>query len=182
MKPSPLQLEEVFYPALSFEANPGATNARGTIPAEVTAFVHYHEDGRHYAFLNLSQENEKEEYTYKFEIDAFAIFSFDLERAKDAYKTNLPVAIAVNVARLLYGGARELLATVTARGPNGSATLDSAVIEPEDVQLRSDIKPEQLTAKLFGDTDKTSEKHGKRSPKGVTKKTATSSRKKVRTI
>lgn len=157
MKPSPLQLKWVTYPAASFEADDDFSgDSSEPIAATVEASVEYDLDGSHVAYVTIANDPEKAS-PYKFSIFAMAQFSFDLERAKENYKPKhvgiLPPIIAVNVCRILYAGARDLLATFTARAPYQSAILDSVLLEPTDVQIKSEVPPKEIIQKLFGATE-----------------------------
>lgn len=156
MKPSPLQLKWVTYPAASFEAEDAFEgDTSQPIAATVDASVEYDLDGEHLAYVTITNDPERPS-PYKFSIFAMAQFSFDLERARDNYKPKhasvLPPIIAVNVCRILYAGARDMLSTFTARAPYQSAILDSVLLEPTDVRIRSEVAPAEILARLFGAT------------------------------
>lgn len=155
MKASPLQLDWVSYPALQFQAHqPGEQAAaipNGVIPTRVQARVIYYADGHHGAELHL--ESAAEEALYTFSVHVAATFRFDLQRALAAYRCTpqaLPGFVAANIVRVLYSGARELLATTTARGPHGPALIESVLIEPSDVSIGSMEPIELVMQKAFG--------------------------------
>ncbi|MCL6619947.1 MAG: hypothetical protein K6T33_09185 [Thermomonas hydrothermalis] len=155
MKASPLQLDWVSYPALQFEAHQlgeqAAATAGGAIPTNVQARVTYYSDGRHGAELRL--ESAAEEAPYTFAVHVAATFRFDLQRALEAYRCTpqaLPGFVAANIVRVLYSGARELLATATARGPHGPALIESVLIEPADVSIGSMEPIDLVMQKAFG--------------------------------
>lgn len=153
MKPSPLQLKWVSYPALRFEAKPADGTA--VIPTRVKARVIYFKDGNHGADLWL-ESAEVEDCAYEFSVHAVATFGFDLERAKEAYKSTslaLSRVVATNLVRVLYSGARELLATATARAPHGAAMIESVLIEPADVQIGSEDSMAEILRAVFGVDD-----------------------------
>lgn len=155
MKPSPLQLEWVSYPALRFEAKPA--DGKTLIPARVRARVSYYKDGNHGADLWL-ESAEADGCAYEFSVHAVATFGFDLERAKDAYKCTavaLSKVVATNLIRVLYSGARELLATTTARAPHGAAMIESVLIEPADVQIGSEDPMVEILRTVFGVDEET---------------------------
>ncbi|MBB3274284.1 MULTISPECIES: hypothetical protein [unclassified Pseudoxanthomonas] len=157
MKPSPLQLKWVTYPSASFESDDAFDGEPSEpIAATVEASVEYDLDGAHVAYVTIANDPEKKS-PYKFSIFAMAQFSFDLERARENYKPKhvgvLPPIIAVNVCRILYAGARDLLATFTARAPYQSAILDSILLEPTDVKIKSDASPAEIIRQLFGATE-----------------------------
>ena len=154
MKPSPLQLEWLVYPAASFRAKPADPGVDGATPIKVTAQVTYHLDAPHSIELSLSSDDDQASSTpYTFAIEAVAAFTFDLVQARTAYKNvpaaALPQVIAVNVARIVYSAARELLATFTARAPYGSVLVESVLIGPEDVEIASVDSQKKVMQKLF---------------------------------
>jgi preprotein translocase subunit SecB len=160
MKTSPLQLKWVTYPTVSYETVEDFESERNpAIPAEVEADVSYSLQGDHLAFLKISNEGESAiSVPYRFSVTVVAAFSFDLEIARREYNpkaaSGLPPILAVNVARILYAGAREQLAMVTARAPHGPAMLDSVMLEPSDVTIRSPgAEPEVVLRHVFGATD-----------------------------
>ncbi len=154
MKPSPLQLEWLVYPAASFRARPTDAGIDGAIPVKVTAHVTYHLNAPHSIELSLSSDDDQAPAApYVFEIEAVAAFTFELAQARAAYSSvpaaALPRVLAVNVARIVYSAARELLATFTARAPYGSVLVESVLIGPEDVKVTSVESQEKVLQELF---------------------------------
>jgi len=136
MKPSPLQLESPTYPILSVRSVPDNDKklSKGPLPIDVSTTVLYDSDGTHFAYLSIEQNDDT--FPYLIEIDVFASFSVDVEGCRQAYKTAFnPQVVAVNIARILYSGAREMLGLLTSRGPHGGANLPSVMIEPNDVNI-----------------------------------------------
>lgn len=154
MKPSPLQLKWVTYPAASYDI---VEDYEGSgvvaIPAVVEASIRFSMEGDHLAYLKVSSAPDGVSVPYSFEITVVAAWSFDLVQARSEYKPrhiqSLPPMLAVNVARILYSGAREFLAILTSRGTYGAATLDSLLLEPQDVRITSDESPEVILKNLF---------------------------------
>lgn len=160
MKPSPLQLKWVTYPSASYETVEDFEAERNpAIPADVEADVNYSLQGEHLAFLRISSSDSSTvSLPYRFSVTVVASFSFDLEIARREYtpKTAAGLApiLAVNVARILYAGAREQLAMMTARAPHGPAMLDSIMLEPRDVKIHSPgAKPDVVLQHVFGASD-----------------------------
>lgn len=153
MKPSPLQLEWLIYPAAAFRA---LATARVDVvqPVKVTAEVAYHLDQAHSVEITVSSDDDVQDAAYTFAIEAVAAFRFDLALARAAYRNTppqaLPRVIAVNVARIVYSATRELLATFTARAPHGSVLVESVLIGPEDVKIVSVESQEKMLRELFG--------------------------------
>lgn len=141
MKQSPLQLEGPEYPLVSVRAIPGIDGARldAHLPVSVKAGVAYEGDGDHFAFLSIEQPDES--YPYVVDIQAVSIFRMDAVLCKEMYQNAFnPGTVAVNVARILYSSAREMLAFVTARGPYGAADLQSVIIEMSDLDIQFEDK------------------------------------------
>lgn len=154
MKPSPLQLEPPTYPILSVRSVPDNDKklSKGPLPIDVSATVLYDSDGTHFAYLSIEQKDDT--FPYLVEIDAFASFSIDVDGCRQAYKTAFnPEVVAVNIVRILYSGAREMLGLLTSRGPHGGANLPSVMIEPSDVNIEFERdKLDVILAKSFGFT------------------------------
>lgn len=154
MKISPLQLERPEYPEVSVRANPRVDEklVDEPLPIKVEAGVSFEADGRHFVYISIRQEDEN--FPYVVRLNAFSIFTFDPEGCRAAYKSAFnPGVIGANVARMLFSGARELLAFVTSRAPWGSASLPSLMIEPSDVELQfEDGKLPEILENHFGFT------------------------------
>lgn len=151
MKTSHLQLEWVRYPQASYKAIPSDQDDFPPAKTKIEARVNYDLDGSHFAWLKLSSGDEPTR-GYDFELEAVATFRFDLEIAANAYKAsneNLPRILAVNIVRMLYASAREMLAVLTARAPYGSVVIEGVLIEPDDVTIGSEVKPEIVLRELF---------------------------------
>lgn len=159
MEQSPLRLEWLVYPSAAFKfmsqgADVGVVDS--VVPADLDASVVYSIDGKHTAELKLSSgEGSSSCGAYKFSVDAVALFSVDIDRAKELYlkdgkdPESLPVTVAVNIARILYSSARELLASFSARGPYGSVMVDSVLIGPKDVRIASSVPRDEILRKVF---------------------------------
>lgn len=155
MKQSPLQLKWVSYPAASYEHldgySPSEEDAVSLV--KIKSDITWDTDGDHMASLSLESEESEANVPYRFAVSVAAVFSFDIDVATKAYNPasaiELPSIISVNVARLLYSGAREHLAMMTARGPYGPAQLQSVLIEPSDLNISSTVKPSQILREIF---------------------------------
>lgn len=183
MKSSPLLLKWITYPAASYEAMDdyrGGMDAVAPVTLE-TVQISFFEDGEHMALLKLSSDHSSRPLPYKFAITAVASFSIDGEVAKKEYKTpfpdRLPSITAVNVARVLYSGAREYIAMVTSRATFGATMLESRLLEPSDVAISSDCSPEDIMKKVFLLTDEELRAAEERLPKK-----AASEQKPVKTV
>lgn len=157
MKKSPLQLKTIFYPTVSYKAIADSTVEYDgkPIPADMDVSVIYHDDGEHFAFMCLKQENKEREYVYEFRVDAFTAFNIDKELIDETYPPGLaPPLLAANVARILYTSSREMLATATCRAPYGCVGIEAMVIEPEDVevQLAGEGSAKDIIHAIFGES------------------------------
>jgi Preprotein translocase subunit SecB. len=154
MKSSPLQLEWVTYPKLSFEANSSYEgDSSASMPIECSADVSYARDGHHVAELSVRNEpTSKEQQPFFFEVSVFARFSMDVDGARATYNNSqaFPRIAAVNVARILLSSARDLLSTVTARSPYGSAMIESVLLEPGDVKVGYEGDGTSFKKEIFG--------------------------------
>lgn len=151
MKKSPFQLQQPEFPTIEIRAHHIDQSRVGEeLPVAVDGLVTYDIDGNHFAALTIMQASE--EYAYSFKIQLFSVFRLDIELAKETYGKGInPGVIAVNIARILYSGAREMLAVVSSRGPYGPALLPTLLIEPPDVSLEfGEGKHKEILAKHFG--------------------------------
>lgn len=159
MEQSPLRLEWLVYPSASFKARSHDEDCEITdniVPADVISSVVYNPDGKHTAELKIwSREETSAESLYEFSVEAVALFTVDIDRAKKIYLSDgkkadgLPVTVAVNVARILYSSAREFLATFSARGPFGGMLVESVLIGPDDVEIGSTVPKEEILRDVF---------------------------------
>lgn len=152
MKSSPLQLKWVNYPSASYETVEDFDGGDVITPTKVHAEVGYSLDGDHVALIRISSDNDAKVVPYRFSVAAIAVFNFDLAIALAEYKVpakSLPPVIAVNVARILFAGAREHIAMMTARATFGSTVLESVLLEPKDVKIGSEATPEEILRKVF---------------------------------
>lgn len=160
MKLSPLQLDPPEYPVIVARATPNVDEAlhKSPLPIKVTARVLYDSSGEHFAYLSIEQKDEA--HPYVLQIDAFASFRVDADGCREAYKSAFnPEVVAVNVARVLFSGARELLAVVTSRGPYGTALLPTVLLDGSDVEIGfEEGKLEEILTASFGVTAEVIEK------------------------
>lgn len=167
MKPSPLLLKWISYPRLSFEAK--LTDGDEPVRTRINATVSYFADGNHGAELHL-ESVEAEGAGYTFSVDVVAMFGIDVNRALETYRCSrkaLPGVVSVNIARVLYSGARELLAMATARAPHGAVMIESVLVEPADVKIGSKEAVDVILREVFGVEDE--EQADESKPKKVRK-------------
>lgn len=155
MKTSPLQLDTPEYPVVEVRAHPHDDDdiLLKELPVNVECFIIFDGEGNHFAMVAIKQSDPA--YAYTFDIKVFSSFRIDVAACKENYKSSFnPAVIAVNVARILYSGARELLATVSCRAPHGAAILPSVMIEPKDVDITfEDDKRDYILREYFCFTD-----------------------------
>lgn len=136
MRPSPLQLEGYLVTELSFKAQPDfeydLENPLTTVmPSDLTVQVALaaHQDDRLRRNCDLTIEladatGNKSPYIFRTVFTGFF-------RISEHYPTDqVDLMFATNAPALLYSAARELLATVTGRGPYPSITLPSVTFLP----------------------------------------------------
>ncbi|WP_394687846.1 hypothetical protein [uncultured Xanthomonas sp.] len=152
MKPSPLQLDAPEYTIVSVRAIPsiGQSVVDEPLPIVVRAQVMYDSDGSHFAMLSIDQSDDSRPYVISLQV--LVTFRIDVDGCRQAYKSAFnPEVVAVNVARILYSGAREMLALVSSRAPYGTALLPSVMLEPSDVEMLFETdKLEDILQKSFG--------------------------------
>lgn len=170
-KPSPLQLETIFYPMVSYKASHVDDKSPSSpMPMETYASVTFREEGRHFAYLSLKQDNESGKHPFKLEVTVFCAFDINMDIARKTYpQTNISSYIAVNVARILYSGAREMISTTTARSPHGAANIESVLIEKDDVEVDFEGVGEQadISSRIFGSSEIEHEKIAVTAPRAL---------------
>ena len=172
MKRSPVQITELFYPVLSYEANPGADPATfdPTMPVDVKSSVAYCSDDEHMVRLTFSQSTVAENFPYSVNLEAYAVFTFDKESAKELYGELIIMNLSVNVVSILFSSAREVLAHATARGPYGAVYIEGVVIDACSVEINFDEDPKKMIPRIFGvkspDSNATSAGSRKKGVKG----------------
>lgn len=159
-KPSPLQLETIFYPTVSYKAAhiEGDDVDRQPMPVQISAFVNFRDEGPHFAYLTLEQENEEGTHPFQLDVEVFCAFYINIDVARRTYPpTDMPSYIAVNIARILYSGAREMISSTTARSPHGAASIESVLIQKSDVTVKYEGSGEEveIMGRIFNSDDAT---------------------------
>lgn len=158
MKKSPLQLDWVVYPSASYEFLEDTEGNGEPIAVDIRAEVTWDMDKQHMVSLSVKNREDKGS-LYRFNVVTAALFTFDLDVATQYYKPEktqqLPAIIAVNVCRILFSGAREQIAMMTARGPRGSAMIEGVIIEPSDVKISSTVEPQRILLEVFNVPEET---------------------------
>jgi len=135
MKRGPFQLQQPEFATIELRANANIDPKRveEELPVSVSGLVSYDGDGTHFAALTIRQDSK--EYSYSLKIQVFTTFRIDADAARDMFDPYNPAVVGVNVARILYSGAREMLAVISSRAPYGAAVLPTLFIEPSDITL-----------------------------------------------
>jgi preprotein translocase subunit SecB len=156
---SPFQLEGYYIREFSFAVKPGLED---TARLAMQPGLHLQVDGlfnpdeltvnmragggsdpedqlRWMAVLEIESENNSEiNFPYTFRVVLVGYFRLNVPQPVDDME-KVTAAIKVNATSILYSAARELIASVTGRGPFPAAVLPSVVI-------RFDIEPKQKRA------------------------------------
>lgn len=158
MKPSPLELRWIRYSEASYKS-PELLEESGA-PARVRlieASVRFVEDGNHVALMRIGNPEQVNPGSYEFNVEVVALFGLDAALARKVYKASntagLVPVVAVNMSRILFASAREFLTMITARAPGRALVLESVLLEPQDIDIASDLEPADILAKVFGAPD-----------------------------
>lgn len=131
MIPSPLHLEKYFFTKIHVDAcqNGCETVGKGLFTTKVSCMKHKDAERKWMVQLELKQVQDKDdgcpEYSFHVEVVAFYEVSnnFAEEKAEQLVRVNGPA--------LLYSAAREMIATLTGRGPFASVNLPTVTFIDE---------------------------------------------------
>lgn len=154
MKPSPLELERYFFAKVQLEANTqGDPKAGNQIQSQVQVGQAERDPLRYQVSLTLKLlAEEKGTPCYTGEFHAVGFFKV-AEHWPEKQRIQL---VETNGAALLYGSLRELIITLTARGPWPPVTLRSVTF------LRAeDSPPSKAKPKVAGAVRRTAGAHSK---------------------
>lgn len=130
MKPAKFTLEHLFYPELSTKANQDFTPGDETSPTEPTLKFYLSRTGENSFNLGLRLGLSAEVPSDKYSIEAFAVGVFLTdETLQEEQQVKL---IAQSGPNLVYAALRDMVATLTGRGPWGEYYLQPKIIEPGD--------------------------------------------------
>ncbi len=103
----------------------------------------------------LTVKQADDSYPYVVKVTAFATFTLDKDGCKAAYRNHFnPAVIGVNIARLLYSTAREMIVNLTERGPYDAAKIPTLILEPADIEISfSEEKEEAILKDQFDLTE-----------------------------
>jgi len=136
MQPSRLLLDRYFFPITEVAAYMGATDIGEMGFPEISAMAFYHEPGKLVVNCNVAW-GEREKTPYFIQVLAYGLFTIPVEFADTLAGLK---NIAHNCSTIIFGTAREHIASVTARGPYSTAFVPGVIFEQDAVRL--DIAPE----------------------------------------
>ncbi len=130
MKAAKFTLENLFFPEISVKANQGFSTESKELPTEPEVAIHVHRNGSDtfHVGLRLVVSAEFDSDKYGIEVLGIGTFSTD-ESLSDEQKVSL---IARSGPNIVYSGIRDMIATVTGRGPWSEYYLQPKIIGPED--------------------------------------------------
>ncbi len=135
---APLRLKTMFFPLVNFSALPHEhpEDARIPNPKAITAIPKCNEDYTECSVtLRIKSEvsSEKPEILYEYEVVVFGIFEWTAKKPED--EDYVLKSITLTGASIIYSGAREMLAQISARGPWKQCLLPAV-----SLSLRSKLK------------------------------------------
>lgn len=154
MKRHLLQLDIPQYTIFDLRAHPHDDEKllQRELPLSLAANMTLSKDGNHFAMVFLSQESK--DYAYTFEVQAFATFRLERGNEEIEVQTALnPADVVLNVARLLFSSARELLNIVSSRAVHGPIVLPTFNIQPSDIDVEFEGDRFEVLRTQFGMTE-----------------------------
>jgi preprotein translocase subunit SecB len=131
MVPSPLHLEKYFFTKIHVDAcqNSCEKAGKGLFTTQVTCMKHKGADRKWMVQLELQQVKDKDdgcpEYSFRVEVVGF------YEVSKDYPTEKAEMLVRANGPALLYSASRELIASLTGRGPFASVNLPTVTFIDE---------------------------------------------------
>lgn len=131
MIPSPLHLEKYFFTKIHVDAcqNGCETVGKGLFSTKVSCMKHKDAERKWMVQVEFKQVQDKEagcpEYTFHVEVVGF------YEVSKNYPEEKAEALVRANGPALLYSAARELIATLTGRGPFASVNLPTVTFIDE---------------------------------------------------
>ncbi|MEE4632292.1 hypothetical protein V2K98_02010 [Pseudomonas alliivorans] len=130
MKSAKFALDHLFYPEVSIKASSDYDPDVETTLTEPSITIFMSKSGANRFHLGLRLNLSPEVPADKYSMDVFAVGVF---RADETLPEDQQVKlIAHSGPNLLFGGMRDMIATVTGRGPWGEYYLQPKIIEAED--------------------------------------------------
>lgn len=143
-----LQLDNCVFPEVTVEANPfyvPQEEGKLDISPEIASHVLFREPNRLFANVSIDLEDPEDVRPYVLNLRAFGVFTLpenifecdqDLMERKVAHYSS-------NAATLVYGAAREFVASITARAPHGVFFLPTR--DESDLNINVAL-PEEMRA------------------------------------
>ena len=136
MIPSPLHLEKYFFTKIHVDACPNSCEkaGKGLFTVKAACMKHKDAERKWMGQLELKQVQDKEvgcpEYTFHVEVVGF------YEVSKNYPEEKAEALVRANGPALLYSAARELIATLTCRGPFAPVNLSTVTFIDEAVPTK----------------------------------------------
>jgi preprotein translocase subunit SecB len=152
MVPSPLHLEKYFFTKIHIDAcqNSCEKAGKGLFTTQVTCMKHKDADRKWMVQLDLQQIKEKDdgcpEYSFRVEVVGF------YEVREDYPTEKAEMLVRANGPALLYSAARELIATLTGRGPFASVNLPTVTFIDEAKPQSSPLPVAPVSAGSLAET------------------------------
>lgn len=138
MKAPKFALKVLFYPEISVVSNPEYDSSSKEQPSEPQARIFINKQDDEIYQVGVGVTVAKEVPSDQCGIDVFGIGTFTFtEPLSEEEKVQILVH---NGPNLVYGGIREVIASVSARGPYGEYYLPARVFEPDDYEFGSSEK------------------------------------------
>ncbi|GFM73772.1 hypothetical protein PSCICL_47640 [Pseudomonas cichorii] len=130
MKPAKFALDHLFYPEVSVKASSDYDPEVEATLTEPSITIFMNKSGANLFHLGLRLNLTPEVAADKYSIEALAVGIF---RADETLPEDQQVKlIAHSGPNLLFGGMRDMIATITGRGPWGEYYLQPKIIEADD--------------------------------------------------
>lgn len=136
MKAAKFTLENLFFPEISIKANQGFSLESTELPTEPETAIHVRRNGGDTFLVGVKLVVSAEFDSDKYAIDVFGIGTF---RADESLSDEQKVAlIARSGPNIVYSGIRDMVATITGRGPWSEYYLQPKIIGPEDFSSKEE--------------------------------------------
>jgi preprotein translocase subunit SecB len=125
LRETSLLLERYFYPKISIQADPKYQPAAAPLLAEISVSTHFTklaEAGRKWA-VTISIKTSTKDHPIPYKIDLSAVGYFRI--APDYPEEEVEKLIRIGGPTVLYSAARELILTISSRGPWGPVFIPS---------------------------------------------------------
>jgi len=137
MIPSPLRLENYFFTKIHVDACPNSCEkaGKGLFTVKSTCMKHKDAERKWMVQLELQQVKDKEDGCpeYSFHVEMIGFY----EVSKNCPDGNAEALVRANGPALLYSAARELIATLTGRGPFAPVNLPTVTFIDEAVPTKT---------------------------------------------